>query len=58
MWDCDYVVYFPIDGSSYNFGEYFTEKRFNTVINTAEDLLKKYIRLSERWGDHADDIDF
>ncbi|MBD5397036.1 hypothetical protein HDR62_02690 [bacterium] len=58
IWDCDPVVYFPIDGSSYNFGEYFTEKRFNTVINTAEELVKKYIRLSERWGDYADDIDF
>ncbi|MDE5609720.1 MAG: hypothetical protein K2I66_04990, partial [Bacteroidales bacterium] len=58
IWDCEPMIYFPIDGSSYNFGKYFTEKRFNTVINTAEDLLKKYIRLSERWGDHADDIDF
>ncbi|MDE5762345.1 MAG: hypothetical protein K2H68_02395 [Bacteroidales bacterium] len=58
IWDCAPIVYFPIDESSYNFGKYFTEKRFNTVINAAEDLLKKYIRLSERWGDHADDIDF
>ena len=58
LWDCDPVIYFPYDETSYNFGKYFTGKRFNTVINTAEEFVKKYIRLSERWGEHADDIDF
>lgn len=58
MWDCEPMIYFPYDKTSYNFGKYFTEKRFNTVINTAEEFVKKYIRLSERWGDQADDIDF
>lgn len=58
IWDYEPMIYFPSDETSYNFGKYFTEKRFNTVINTAEDLLKKYIRLSDRWGDRADDIDF
>lgn len=58
IWDCEPMIYFPVDETSYNFGKYFTEKRFNTVINTAEEFVKKYIRLSERWGDRADDIDF
>ncbi len=58
LWDCEPMIYFPADQTSYNFGKYFTEKRFNTVIKTAEELVKKYVRLSDRWGDEADDIEF
>ncbi len=58
IWDCEPVIYFPFDQTSYNFGKYFTENRFNTVIKTAEELVKQYVRLSDRWGDNADDIEF
>ncbi len=39
------VLYFPKDGSSYEFEEYFTEGRFSSVLNWAEELINKYIKL-------------
>lgn len=45
------MIYFPADKTSYNFGKYFTEKTFNKVINSAEDLINSYIHLSKRWGE-------
>ncbi len=53
LWDHDPVIYFPSDGTSYNFEKYFTEKSFNRLINSTESFLNAYIRLSQRWGkDH------
>ncbi len=39
------VLYFPIDGTSYEFEEYFTETRFRSVLNITEDLVNQYINL-------------
>lgn len=50
MWDYAPIIYFPSDSTSYNFEKYFTEKAFNTVINSAENFINSYIRLSKRWG--------
>lgn len=50
LWDYASMIYFPADGTSYNFEKYFTEKAFNRVINAAESFINSYIRLSKRWG--------
>lgn len=50
-WDCDPVIYFPADNTTYNFEKYFTEKAFEGVINSAEGFINSYIRLSKRWGE-------
>lgn len=50
IWYFAPMVYFPSDETSYNFWEYFTEKAFNKVVNSAESLVNSYIRLSKRWG--------
>lgn len=50
LWDNAPMIYFPYDGTSYNFEKYFTEKAFNRVINAAESFINSYIRLSKRWG--------
>ena len=39
------VVYFPKDGTSYAFDEYFTESAFGSIIQLTEDLVNKYISL-------------
>ena len=39
------VVYFPKDGTTYAFDEYFTENAFGSVIQLTEDLVNKYISL-------------
>ena len=41
------VVYFPKDGTSYAFDEYFTESAFASVIQLTEDLVNKYLGLLE-----------
>ena len=39
------VVYFPKDGTTYAFDEYFTESAFGSVIQLTEDLVNRYISL-------------
>ncbi len=39
------VLYFPADGTSYEFGEYFTENKFSNVLNITEDLINQYLDL-------------
>ena len=40
-------MYFPKDGTSYAFDEYFTESAFASVIQLTEDLVNKYLGLLE-----------
>lgn len=36
------VIFFPQDESSYEFGDYFTERAFGDVIDMAEDIMDMY----------------
>lgn len=58
LWDCEPVFYFPKDGTSYAFGDYFTEGSFKSVINLTEDLVNNYIKLSQHWSGEIGEIKF
>lgn len=49
-WICYYsepVIYFPKDGTSYAFEDYFTQGAFSNVINLTEDLINSYIKIAK-----------
>lgn len=41
------VLYFPQNGTTYEFEDYFTEVAFGSVIDLAEDLVNSYIKLAK-----------
>ena len=41
------VLYFPQNGTTYEFEDYFTEVAFSSVIDLAEDLINSYIKLAK-----------
>lgn len=41
------VLYFPQNGTTYEFEDYFTEVAFGSVIDMAEDLVNSYIKLAK-----------
>ena len=41
------VLYFPQNGTTYEFEDYFTEVAFGSVIDLAEDLINSYIKLAK-----------
>ena len=51
------VLLFP-DGTTYAFEEYFNRKPFTDLQYSVEDLLNKYIRLSQLLYDNVGEVDF
>lgn len=41
------VMYFPQDGTTYAFGEYFTERAFGSIIDLTEKMINDYVKLFE-----------
>lgn len=41
------VLYFPQNGTTYEFEDYFTEVAFSSVLDMAEDLVNSYIKLAK-----------
>lgn len=41
------VLYFPQNGTTYEFEDYFTEVAFGSLIDLAEDLVNSYIKLAK-----------
>ena len=52
------VLYFPIDGTSYAFEEYFNRKPFTDLQYTVESLVNAYIRISRNLYDEVGTIEF
>lgn len=52
------VLYFPADGTSYGFEEYFVRKPFTDLQYMVEDLINKYIRLSQNLFGEVGTISF
>ncbi len=49
------IMYFPATGQSYEFGEYFTEDKYNDILGMAKDVANLYIDLFEYWNiDHIE----
>lgn len=47
LYDYEPVIYFPKDGTSYAFEDYFTRGAFSNVINLAENLINSYIKIAK-----------
>jgi len=52
------VLYFPIDGTSYAFEEYFDRKPFTELQQSVENLINSYIRISTWLTQNAGEIHF
>jgi len=39
------VIYFPSDDTSYSYGQYFSERRFGSIIDLTEDVANNYLKL-------------
>lgn len=52
------VLYFPEDGTTYAFDQYFNRKPFTDLQYTLEDLANKYIRLSQYLYDEVGEVSF
>lgn len=52
------VLYFPADGTTYGFEEYFVRKPFTDLQYMVEDLVNKYIQLSRNLYNEVGTISF
>ena len=52
------VLYFPQDKTTYAFDQYFNRKPFTDLQYTVEDLVNKYIKLSQYLYDEVGSIEF
>ena len=52
------VLYFPQDKTTYAFDQYFNRKPFTDLQYTVEDLVNKYIKLSQYLYDEVGSVEF
>ena len=52
------VLYFPQDQTTYAFEEYFVRKPFTDILETAENIANKYIRVSQLLNENVGEVHF